>query len=268
MNESLNRTNAHAPNSDVLKELFEDNVLTSAPHVPTQGKSNGSTTTTRFSTLSERRSRETRSGLAKAPECSTFTPPSATVDSSETADNGASANPSSEASDLQNSKDDDLLLNISSWDVSSVSDVSEVKERTDNPSPSLRLTGSNSSTPFHSKAGSSATEKSVLPLGDISLSIESIRPMLPSKAHGAFQHRIARPQSVSARRGDNSNHADRFADQGQESSTFLIRCEMRVSNAKFVFQEPILLKYVISYTTDEETITEMGQIDTLPMTED
>ncbi|CAB0004364.1 unnamed protein product [Nesidiocoris tenuis] len=195
-------------------------------------------------------------------------PPSATVESSETADNGASANPSLEASDLQNSKDDDLLLNISSWDVSSVSDVSEVKERTDNPSPSLRLTGSNSSTPFRSKAGSSATEKSVLPLGDISLSIESIRPMLPSKAHGAFQHRIARPQSVSARRGDNSNHADRFADQGQESSTFLIRCEMRVSNAKFVFQEPILLKYVISYTTDEETITEMGQIDTLPMTED
>ncbi|BES97758.1 GAT domain [Nesidiocoris tenuis] len=318
MNESLNRTNAHAPNSDVLKELFEDNVLTSAPHVPTQDASQV------FNNIRQQTIPTPQNVSAQAPGnnpkpkpfeeldilskmlmeqslSSNQKPPSATVDSSETADNGASANPSSEASDLQNSKDDDLLLNISSWDVSSVSDVSEVKERTDNPSPSLRLTGSNSSTPFRSKAGSSATEKSVLPLGDISLSIESIRPSAVSPFQALDEKNEISTVIHLAKdtpRPDVAVYVITTTSKSQSPiSNFLFQpivpkcCRLRLMApsstelpahnpflpAAAIIQimliasptkEPILLKYVISYTTDEETITEMGQIDTLPMTED
>lgn len=35
----------------------------------------------------------------------------------------------------------------------------------------------------------------------------------------------------------------------------------------FFFQDPIKLKYVVSYTMDDETITEMGEIEELLLAE-
>ncbi|KAF6204354.1 hypothetical protein GE061_002695 [Apolygus lucorum] len=198
--------------------------------------------------------------------------------------------------------DDDLLLNLGSWTSGSEktdgNHVDEVTSKSlDLPNPAT--SSSSNSTPLRLKEH--AKEEKPLPLGDISLSIEAIRPSgIPPFLGLEERNGISTVIHLAkdCPRPDVSVYVVTTSSKNQSAVTnFLFQpivpkfCRLRllppsvtalpphnpflppaaITQVMLIAshtKEPIPLKFVISYSMDEETFTEMCEIDRLLMTED